>query len=113
MARIGISPSSIDVYESVRGNWRSILPTSTFTEAVLNPSFPVTFVTSPRGPQYMFREDYFDPVVRIRRGRFYELANIGQPSAEWLFQPGSSSQIFLHIYEHCQNFPDALPMRLV
>lgn len=36
------------------------------------------------GAKYVFREDYFDPVSRIRRGRFYEWAGRQQPEPWWV-----------------------------
>lgn len=38
-----------------------------------------------RGAKYVFREDYFDPVSRIRRGRFYEWRQgRSQPDQWWV-----------------------------
>jgi hypothetical protein len=111
MKRIGIDQSFGDVYESVGNYWRTIWPTPMVSDAIFDPEIPARFTMSPRGCSHAFREDAFDPVARVRRGRFYELANepqpvqafaLGHPAGEY---PGAVKRVdgvyerFLHVYD--------------
>jgi hypothetical protein len=52
-------------YEGDNNDLRAIHPTPVVSRA----SCP--FITTPAGLEVIFREDSFDPVTRIRRGRLY------------------------------------------
>ena len=90
MISIGIDPNNMLAYEG-SGQWgRAIVPTPVFSAAVVVssavPMIPTTGTTDLLGIPLIFREDSFDSVTRIRRGRFYE-RNISQP-VTW------------HVYSH-------------
>jgi hypothetical protein len=85
MKSIGIDQSTHDIYESSTGVWYSVWPA--------NPVVSVAaFIASDRdscalehdlsSAQSVFREDSFDPVTRIRRGRFYKSCGNSRPSNE-------------------------------
>jgi hypothetical protein len=90
MMNIGIEKDYNTVYEGVGHNGRVIRPTPLITPAVFvdyaDENLKAHRSSSRFG--YRFREDFFDPVTRVRRGRFY-YNNDGQP-IEWQIthQPG-------------------------
>jgi hypothetical protein len=83
MRRLGIDRQSRDAYEEIGNYWRGIQPAPLLSEAELNPVFPLELGARTESPRCIFREDHFDPTARIRRGRFYMLANNDQPSQRW------------------------------
>ena len=70
-----------------------VWPTPVLTPAVFLDStakaFSVLDVGNP--PRYYFREDAFDPITRIRRGRFYKYP--GSTGANWWVLPSSKFTI--------------------
>lgn len=85
MKRIGIDRSTHDIYESSNGVWYSVWPATPVVSVA-------TFVDPGRdSPAFendldragmVFREDSFDPVTRIRRGRFYNSSGDSRPSQQ-------------------------------
>lgn len=71
MLRIGNDQAFGEVYESIGNYFRIILPRPILTGAILDPAFPINFAAADAAGWHMFREEYFDPTTRIRRGRFY------------------------------------------
>lgn len=87
--RIGIDQLSGDIYESIGSHWRTILPPPMLSDTIMEPTLPVEFAIPIQGSRCIFREDDFNSVARIRRGRFYEIANSQQPLEQWsLPHPG-------------------------
>jgi len=93
MKRIGIDQQSGDIYESYGNYWRIISPAPILFSAILNPKLPVQFEEAHQISRYIFREDDFDPVVRVRRGRFYERAQTQQPSDQFTL-PNPAGEYF-------------------
>ena len=91
--RIGIDQLACDAYESYGNYWRIISPDPILSAAVLDPELPVQFEGVHWNPRYIFREDGFDPVVRVRRGRFYERASLQQPSDQFAL-PNPAGEYF-------------------
>jgi hypothetical protein len=59
------------------------------SDTIMEPTLPVEFAIPIQGSRCIFREDDFNSVARIRRGRFYEIANSQQPLEQWsLPHPG-------------------------
>lgn len=86
MISIGIDPNNMVVYEGSGMLGRAILPVPVISAAVIASS-SVTTIPSPGTTESLeipliFREDSFDSVTRVRRGRFYE-RNTSQP-VNWL-----------------------------
>jgi len=78
------------------------------TDAIFDPILPVEFSAGPQIARYFFREDDFNSTARVRRGRFYERANLQQPSQERVVRRVSgdltdgSFEKSLYIYEQYQ-----------
>ncbi len=87
MISIGIDNNQGFVYEGSGHYGRAIWPTPFVTPAkfVFLSDGDIKAESSSSAHGYRFREDSFDPIARIRRGRFY-YANDGQ-SIEWHVQP--------------------------
>lgn len=89
MMSIGIEQNHGLIYEGSRPYGRAVWPLPIVTPAniIFDPDASVEAETSsePATSQCRFREDYFDPISRIRRGRFY-FAEKTQP-LEWFLQP--------------------------
>ncbi|TCS60160.1 hypothetical protein [Varunaivibrio sulfuroxidans] len=83
--RIGIDRNNHAVYEGESYYGRALWPAPVLTPAkILFPSEGPIKAPSDYEPtfgEFMFREDSFDPVAGIRRGRFYE--NVGPQPREW------------------------------
>lgn len=82
--RIGYDGNSGHVYEGANLAEYPVVPPPLLTLARLI-EVPEDFVQNPRGIHqdpfsWVFREDSFDPVTRIRRGRLYEPVPSGQPA---------------------------------
>lgn len=83
MIRIGFDDSMHALYESSDGLWYSVWPAHPVISAA-------AFVDSGNGSaafeheltqaELVFREDSFDPVTRIRRGRFYTRSDDDRPA---------------------------------
>jgi hypothetical protein len=86
---IGFDPNTGLAYEGLGNHGHGLWPAPLVMRA--------TFVEGPdewgkvpshgdlRDAQCVFREDYFDPVTRVRRGRFYDIAGArSQPDAWWV-----------------------------
>jgi hypothetical protein len=86
MISIGIDSNNMLAYEGSALWGRAILPVPVLSAAVIMSSstspLPSTVTTDIFSVPLIFREDAFDPVTRIRRGRFYE-RNTSQP-VNWL-----------------------------
>lgn len=66
----GVSPApmvSVATFVQAEADWRKVPSSGALRSAMC-----------------VFREDYFDPVSRIRRGRFYEVAGRQQPDQWWV-----------------------------
>jgi hypothetical protein len=80
MKSIGIDQITGDVYECVAGLWHSVCPSGPIISVA---AFVEPGKVAPRLPdleraEIVFREDSFDPVTRVRRGRFYQ-SSVGLP----------------------------------
>jgi hypothetical protein len=82
MRRLGNDQVLAEIYEDAGSYWRIILPRPVVTGALLDPTFPVEWDSVDRRARGIFREDYFDPTARIRRGRFYMPVDGQQPSPQ-------------------------------
>lgn len=78
MQRIGIDQQFADIYQGIGNLWRVLIPSPIISEAILTPELPI--LDQSVFSRHIFREDDFDLVTRVRRGRFYERANVSQPS---------------------------------
>lgn len=85
MKRIGIDRASQDAYENIMNAWRAVWPIPIISYAKLDPQYPVPGFNSSEIFDLIFREDDFDAVTRVRRGRFYQPAQQQRPSEEWTF----------------------------
>jgi hypothetical protein len=74
MKRIGIDKNTSDVYECAAGLWHSVWPSAPVISvaAFVVPGLGAPLPPDLDGAETVFREDSFDPVTRIRRGRFYQ-----------------------------------------
>lgn len=86
MISIGIDPNNMLAYEGSGMLGRAILPAPVLSAAVIVSSavstIPSVGTTELFEIPLVFREDSFDSVTRVRRGRFYE-RNTSQP-VDWL-----------------------------
>ena len=87
---LGVDPDRNLVYEGNFGDARPIWPSPVITPAALTHASSVddTRADHPQGIKYcklVFREDFFDPISRIRRGRFYEAGD--QQPHNWSVHP--------------------------
>lgn len=82
MIRIGIGDGSGFVYESTENYpWGPLWPAPVVMQAsFIEIQDAATGMPDTQHPELLFREDTFDPVSRIRRGRFYALSETEQPS---------------------------------
>src|SRR5580704_6900601 len=80
MRRIGIDNQFFYVYHDVGNYFREIVPPPILCEALFDPGSAVEFSMDLQFAAHVFREDDFDPTARLRRGRFYQRANLPQPS---------------------------------
>lgn len=85
MKRIGIDRSTHDIYESSNGVWHSAWPATPVVSVAVfvdaekdSPAFEDDLDRA----EMVFHEDSFDPVTRIRRGRFYASSGGLRPSQE-------------------------------
>jgi hypothetical protein len=85
MRRIGIDHQLGEIYQSAGNYWRLISPGPVLFDAVFDPAFPLEIAPNSQVTARVFREDAFDPVTRLRRGRFYQKANEEQPSKQFVF----------------------------
>lgn len=87
MIRIGIDRSSGVVYEGDLYFGRPLWPLPAITSAkFIDPSASEVKAAEDSDVYgYKFREDYYDPVSRIRRGRFYHSDN--SSSKQWAIRP--------------------------
>lgn len=82
------------VYEGEGNYGRGVFPTPTILVATIFPE-GVNPALLPESedlsyPRYVFREDGFDPVTRLRRGRLYERSDASQPH-QWFVKPHPAS----------------------
>lgn len=84
---IGIDPETNLCYEGVSGYGYGLWPTPLLLRAtfILRPEDWAQVPSSGdlRGAMWVFREDFFDPVARIRRGRFYDTHGIRSQPDQW------------------------------
>lgn len=87
MINIGIERNQGLVYEGSGSYGRAVWPTPVVTPAkIVFPSDKdLSAESSSNVFGYRFREDSFDPISRIRRGRFYQAE--GPQPKEWYVQP--------------------------
>lgn len=87
MKRIGIDRATHDIYESSNGVWYAVWPATPVVSVVafVDPEKDApAFEHDLCSVGMVFREDSFDPVTRIRRGRFYELSGASRPSQQYI-----------------------------
>lgn len=96
MRAIGIDVDEGLVYEGNSPYGRGVLPTPTvlvatmFADEVAIEHLPATEELT--SAYHVFREDAFDPVTRLRRGRIYERAPAGQPH-QWHVLPHPATSV--------------------
>lgn len=90
MISIGIEKSQGLVYEGSIGLGRGVWPTPIITPAKIISENEGKLVaeSATNAFGFRFREDYFDPISRIRRGRFY--FGQGMQPQSWYVQPHPS-----------------------
>jgi hypothetical protein len=88
MRRIGIDSVTYDFFEFSTGPGYSLWPAPMVSVAAfVEPnSVRPKLADDLRDAQLVFREDSFDPVARIRRGRFYVADNKSRPSQQDIFE---------------------------
>lgn len=86
MLNIGISQQQSLVFEGRSHYGRLVWPSPVITHAkILTTSNSTLLAETSQHHGWRFREDSFDPISRIRRGRFY-YSDQGQPQS-WFIQP--------------------------
>jgi hypothetical protein len=68
---LGLDQSSNGVYETLGNIWFAIWPSPTISRAILDPKLPVSEPSFTADFVSIFREDSFDAITRVRRGRLY------------------------------------------
>ena len=93
MAAIGISEDKLFAYEGNHPFGHAIWPTPVLAEATFieKDKDQLPLATDLYSAKLIFREDFFDPISRIRRGRLYQNAG-GQPQ-NWTLQPHPATPI--------------------
>lgn len=94
MRTIGVDVTEGLVYEGENNYGRGVSPTPTVLIATVFPG-AIDASLLPESEdlslaKYVFREDGFDPVTRLRRGRLYEKGDSGQPH-QWHVKPHPAS----------------------
>lgn len=88
---IGIEKDHDLVYEGKRPYGRAIWPAPIITPAKITYESDGEVFAERSGENIFesarFREDHFDPISRIRRGRFYFGDGVGSQPVEWYVQP--------------------------
>jgi hypothetical protein len=119
MRRLGIDQQMAEVYDSAGNYWRIVLPAPIVTGAFIDPPLPATRDTLRDRDWSMFREDHFDPVARIRRGRFYAAA-LGQRPSPQRVLPRNAGDIIgghfeksLFVYDEYHSYPPTAVPKLV
>ncbi|WP_428409072.1 hypothetical protein [Hyphococcus sp.] len=92
MIRLGIEEDKWLIYEGDAGYFgRAIWPAPVITPAKIVFESEGPLIAERRGEDRTtacrFREDSYDPVSRIRRGRFYTAQDIGQQPTQWRVHP--------------------------
>lgn len=77
MIRIGIDRSFHEIYEGSGSIWRAVQPTPMTSFAKIDPQVPISEVFGGHDDP-VFREDAFDAVTRVRRGRLYSPEGMGE-----------------------------------
>jgi len=96
-------PNTGDYYEGSRAYMRAIYP---------RPYVATTTFPGSAGSQIIFREDFYDPTTRIRRGRFYQ--TVASFPVIWdrvWFDPYQGPLPFLHAMALVQSIFSLLPSR--
>ena len=87
MRCIGIDNNTHDIYQASNGVWTSVWPATPIL------SVAVFIASSKESPAFdrdltnakiVFREDSFDPITRIRRGRFYNSSADPRPAQQFV-----------------------------
>ena len=87
MRCIGIDNNTHDIYQASNGVWTSVWPATPILSVA---AFVASGKESPAfdhdltNAKVVFREDSFDPITRIRRGRFYESSNYTRPTQKFV-----------------------------
>jgi len=91
---IGIDRDNGLVYECANHSGhggRPLWPTPVLTPAsffsIETGSFPTPHSSRAQDVECWFREDHFDPISRLRRGRFYSRQNLNNLNPEWAVLP--------------------------
>ncbi len=88
---IGIEKDHFLVYEGHRPYGRALWPSPIITPAKIVYESEGPLVAEQKGAfitsACRFREDQYDPIARIRRGRFYFAEGIGSQPMQWYLQP--------------------------
>lgn len=83
MKSIGIDDSTHDIYESSNAIWSSVWPAIPVLSVAAFVDFDKDLPTLEHDlsrAEILFREDSFDPITRIRRGRFYKSSDDQRPT---------------------------------
>ncbi len=121
MRCIGIDNNTHDIYQASNGVWTSVWPATPIL------SVAVFIASSKESPAFdrdltnakiVFREDSFDPITRIRRGRFYNSSADPRPAQQFVLPHplygthGSMISLkdgrcerMLYIFDQAQNDP--------
>lgn len=85
MKRIGVDQSTHDLYESVADSWHPVWPSAPVLSvaAFVAPEENAPTLNELDRAEMVFREDSFDAVTRIRRGRFYGSSSDLRPSTKF------------------------------
>lgn len=117
--RLGNDQTYGEIYETTTNYWRIILPRPIVTGAIIDPTFPVGFPAIDTPGWHMFREDHFDPITRIRRGRFYVPSPGQRPSPQRVLPRladdtiGGNFEKSLFVYNSLWLPPGAKPPKLI
>ncbi|BBL74213.1 hypothetical protein [Methylomagnum ishizawai] len=86
MKQIGIDDNTHHVYEASNGPWCAVWPSPMLSiAAFVDSNGPFSALENDLSrAQHAFREDTFDAVTRIRRGRFYRSSNDPRPSQKYV-----------------------------
>ncbi|WP_394389225.1 hypothetical protein [Shewanella woodyi] len=91
MNHLGISPQTDDVYEGSRSHGVRVDAPFLLPYQFVGKGFDKSDFTDQlyRTGSHIFREDFFDPITRIKRGRFYHV----EGEADWYLQDNKRSDL--------------------
>lgn len=122
MKCIGIDCSTHDIYDSSNAVWYSVWPANPVVSVaafVASDKDSSAFQHDMSNAEIVCREDSFDPVTRIRRGRFYKSSGGSRPAQKYVLPHpiygirGSGPppledgrcERWLYVFDQCQGCP--------